>query len=347
MKFDPNQASTPDSGVFGLPFTEENAQLIIIPVPWEATTSYGAGTSKGPELVLEASKQVDLFDLETKRAYEAGYFMENISSDLLSINARTKELAQKIIEKGGNLEDSPELENVLETVNSNSEKVNDWLYKKTKEYLKKGKFVAVLGGDHASPYGAIKALLEEHDNNFGILHIDAHADLREAYEGFTWSHASVMYNVMTKLSPQKLIQVGIRDFSEQEYEFIQKHDKIECYFDQYLKHRLHLGERWLEICQNIISDLPQNVYISFDVDGFEPNLCPNTGTPVPGGLSFDQVTALLKVLVESGRKIVGFDLNEVSGGDTNNRWDAIVGARTLYKLCGWSMISNGYYKLDA
>jgi len=341
ISFDPNAAATSDSGVFGLPFTEENSALVLIPVPWEATTSYGEGTSKGPKAILEASRQVDLFDVETGKPYEAGICMLPESQEVRSWNKTARDIAQKIIEVGGVAEGASKLAEEAYQVNGYSNKVNDFVYSETKRLLKAGKITGVVGGDHSVPYGTIKALAEKYPG-FGILHFDAHSDLRVAYEGFTHSHASIMYNVMQDLkSVGKLVQVGIRDFCEQEFDYIQSSKgRIRAFFDSGLVRSKFEGQPWLKICQQIVQELPKDVYISFDIDGLDPSLCPNTGTPVPGGLSFQEATALIREVVRSGRRIVGFDLNEVAPGENDGEWNANVGARLLYKLCGWTLVSQ-------
>jgi agmatinase len=329
--FDPNTAASEDSGIFGLPFTADQSRLVIIPVPWEATTSYGGGTSLGPALVLEASRQVDLFDLETKKAYECGYYMDEIPKEILELNFEAK----RAVETG-----NPTL------VNEYSQQLNKWVHSQADLWLKKGKIVAVLGGDHSSPFGLTECLGERLNGKFGILHIDAHADLRKCYQGHEHSHASIMNNVMnSKNKPAKLIQVGIRDFCEEEFEMIQSRSDIETHFDVNLQKALMEGRNWKTLCDEIVEELPKNVYISFDIDGLDPALCPDTGTPVPGGLSFAQAAMLIRTVVEQGKTIVGFDLNEVSGGKDSNEWNGNIGARILYKLCGWTMISNGFYKV--
>jgi agmatinase len=329
--FDPNSAAAEDSGIFGLPCTAEQSKLVIIPVPWEATTSYGAGTSLGPELVLQASRQVDLFDLETKKAYECGYYMEAIPSEILDLNREAKRAVDTV---------NPRL------VNEYSLQLNKWVHAKADLWLKKGKVVAVLGGDHSSPFGLIECLGERLNGKFGVLHIDAHADLRKRYQGHEHSHASIMNNVMNSQNkPQKLIQVGIRDFCEEEFEVIQSRSDIETHFDINLQKAMMEGRTWKTLCEEIVEELPKNVYISFDIDGLDPALCPDTGTPVPGGLSFSQATMLIRTVVDQGKTIVGFDLNEVSGGASSNEWNGNIGARILYKLCGWTMVSNGLYKV--
>ncbi|MDP1828509.1 MAG: agmatinase family protein [Archangium sp.] len=337
-KFDPNAAAPLDSGVFGLPFTPEEAKVVLVPVPFEATTSYGGGTADGPEAILEASKQVDLFDLDTGRPYEPGISMLPMPGDVRAWNDEAKRLAAPIVESGG-LEVDPV---ALAKVNALSEKMNDWVYQTTKHWLDAGKIVGVVGGDHSTPFGCIKAYAEKYPN-LGVLHLDAHADLRDAYEGFTWSHASIMFNVMKHVpGVKKLVQVGIRDFGEAEHSMIRDSDgRIHTFFDARLSRARLDGMPWREQVDSIVAELPQHVYLSWDIDGLEPTLCPNTGTPVPGGLSFAQAVALLEGLVRAGKKIVGFDLNEVSPGASGGDWDGNVGARLLYKMIGWTLMSQG------
>jgi agmatinase len=335
-KFDPNAAASKDSGIFGLPYSIEEAKLVLIPVPWEVTTSYGGGTSHGPEAIFEASKQVDLFDFDLGNFYEAGIAMTKIPQVILQWNHDARELAEIVI-NADELTDESILESSLNEVNDYSARLNDYVYSESKKYLDQGKMIGLVGGDHSTPFGAIKALLEKYPN-MGILHIDAHADLRDAYEGFEHSHASIMHNVITKTAISKLVQVGIRDFCEEEYQFIQQqHAKIKTFFDAELYEQKMNGKGWSTLCDDIIQHLPKEVYLSFDIDGLDPRFCPNTGTPVPGGLDFQEAIYLIKKVVQSGRKIIGFDLNEVSPGHADGEWDANVGARILYKLCGYTL----------
>lgn len=345
--FDPNAAASPDSGIFGLPFTETDAKLILIPVPWEATTSYGSGTASGPESIFEASKQVDLFDYELGNFFMLGIAMLSAAPEILEWNALGRVAAEPIITAGGAGEDLA-LQTLLTQVNGYSVKVNESVYYHTRRCLEQGKIVGIVGGDHSTPFGAIQAYLERYPN-MGILHIDAHADLRCAYEGFVYSHASIMYNVVTQTTLPKLVQVGIRDFCEAEFELIQANKgRITTFFDADLAARRFSGESWMQICDQIVAQLPQEVYVSFDIDGLNPVFCPHTGTPVPGGLEFNEAVFLLRRVIDSGRKIIGFDLTEVapakteslSEHDTSAEWDANVGARLLYKLCGWALASR-------
>lgn len=346
IQFDPSLSASPDFGIFGIPTTEENSKLILIPVPWEVTTSYGAGASLGPALIRNASSQIDLFDLETKKSYEAGYHMLDIPEHLASLNNKLKAKAQEVIALRTDMsEDTAKIEALCQEVNTGCAEMTDWVFKTTKSYLEKNKLIGLIGGDHSTPFGAIKAISEKHKGNFGVLHIDAHADLRNAYQGFTQSHASIMFNVMNdKLKPKKLVQLGIRDFCEEEHDMTQNREDIKTFFDLELKNRALKGESWDSICNDIIKELPENVYISFDIDGLDPVFCPNTGTPVPGGMTIDQVFYLFNKLISANKKLVGFDLNEVSTGGASleeaSEWDGNVGARVLYKLCGWSIVSE-------
>jgi agmatinase len=199
--------------------------------------------------------------------------------------------------------------------------------------------VALLGGDHSTPLGFYKAIGEKF-GEFGILQIDAHCDLREGYEGFVYSHASIMYNALNEVpNLKKLVQIGIRDYSQVEADFIeQTGDRIVTYFDRDIRTRQYEGETFKQITEEIIRHLPDKVYISFDIDGLDPKLCPNTGTPVQGGFETEQVFYLFNKLRQSGKQIIGFDLCEVSWSESG--WDANVGARILFKLCNMLVANN-------
>ena len=334
--------------IFGLETPLNSAQLVLIPVPWEVTASYGSGTSSGPELVFEASSQVDLYDIEVKNAYECGYYMLPVPKKMKLENVQLRKEALKINKTLQNLQAlSPSQQKIQDKINAANDRMIDYVYTNTKEILKNGKAFGVLGGDHSVPYGAIKALSEHLDGNFGVLHIDAHLDLRDAYLGYQHSHASIMNNVANlPKAPKKIVQFGIRDFCEEEVQFMDdRSQKFKTYFDLTTKKELLGGRSWIDICKEAISELPDQIYISFDIDGLDPTLCPNTGTPVPGGLSFEQALTLFSTIHDMGKKIVGFDLVEVSGGNEKNNpnaeWNGNVGARMLFKLCGWAMVTQG------
>jgi agmatinase len=292
--------------------------------------------------VYQASKQVDLFDVETGRPYEAGIAMLPIPEVIAAWNRQARAEAEKVIAVGGRVEGDAELMKALARVNELSDAVNESVYRTVVSMLDRGKLVALVGGDHATPYGAIRACAERWPG-MGILHIDAHADLRRAYEGFVWSHASIMNNVIERLDGvSKLVQVGIRDLSEEEYVAIESSSgRIRAWFDALLARAKFDGEPWSKLVERIVSELPEKVYLSFDIDGLDPTLCPHTGTPVPGGLSFQEAIALIAGVARSGRTIVGVDVNEVVPGPEGDEWDGNVGARILYKLIGWMLVSNG------
>lgn len=339
--FDQNGVALKNAGLFGLPFTMEESEVVIIPVPWDVTVSYSDGTSNAPEALLWASKQVDLYYAGLKDAWKMGIAMGDVPMEWMDLNKHYRKKAQEVIDKleSGFSEDSPEILGLVREINEQCAELVEYVQSRSLKQLEEGKLVAVLGGDHSSPLGLIRALAEKHDS-FGILQVDAHADLRVAYEGFTYSHASIMYNALQLENVSKLVSVGLRDVCEDEMDMIfNSNERIVGYFDEQLKNKAFAGETWQSVCNSIISDLPQKVYISFDIDGLEPSLCPNTGTPVPGGLTFEQAVYLVKQVVTSGRTIIGFDLCEV--GPSETEWDTNVGARLLYHLCNQMGASNG------
>lgn len=335
--FDPNSVGLKDNNIFGLPTTEETAALIIIPAPWEVTVSYRAGTAKGPEQVMEASLQVDLYDPDGVDEWKKGYYMLPIDKSIENKSAYLRSCSELIIgalSEGTAINCNTQLCNKLIEVNEGGIYFRDWLKELSLKYINEGKKVVLLGGDHSTPLGYIQALATQY-NDFGVLQIDAHADLREAYEHFTYSHASIMYNVLKEV-PQvsKLVQVGIRDYCDEELAIITENPRVKTFFDKDIKEAMYEGATWKDMVEQIIDSLPQHVYLSFDIDGLDPKLCPNTGTPVPGGFEVDQIFYLFKKIKECGKQIIGFDLNEVSSGENfDDSIDPLVGARVLYKMC--------------
>lgn len=329
---DPNAKASADDGIFGLPFLEKNSKVVYLPIPWDVTTSYLAGTSKGPLAILAASPQIDFYDLNFKDTYKAGLFMKKPDAWINKNNLTARKIAQKIIDT--------DTKKDIEKVNKASSELNERIYQEVKSLLKKKQMAVIVGGDHSTPFGSIKAYAEKYPG-MGILHIDAHSDTRDAYMGFTDSHASIMRNVSEKISGvKKIVQVGIRDFCEEEFNYTKKNKKFDVFFDQEISKRKIEGESFKKIADEIISKLPQNVYISFDIDGLDPRFCPHTGTPVPGGLDYPEIIYLITALVNSGKQLVGFDLVEVGP----NEWDGNVGMRLLYKMTGAALKSQGLLK---
>jgi agmatinase len=336
--FDQNSAAVKGSNLYGLPFTAEESDIVILPVPWEVTVSYATGTADGPQAILDASMQVDLFDSDAPQAWKVGFHLLPINEELAEQSTELRDRAEKHIELISNGEAPDPDSEALLSINEACENMVKFVEIETAKWLEQGKIVGLLGGDHSTPLGFIHALSRKH-NDFGILQIDAHCDLRIAYEDFEYSHASIMYNALKSPQISKLVQVGIRDYCEQEVDVIrQSNGRIVTYFDENLKTESYEGKTWKQQVEEIIAHLPQKVYISFDIDGLQPGLCPNTGTPVAGGLEFAQAVYLLRKVTESGRTIIGFDLNEVAPGE--DEWDANVGARLLYKLCVFAGKSN-------
>lgn len=315
--------------------------MVVVPVPFAATTSYGGGAENGPGAVLAASRQIDLYDAETGRPYEVGIAMLPEPAEVRAWHDEARALAAAVIEAGGRVAGDADLARALTRVNDLSARANDHLHAVTARLLAQGKLVAVVGGDHAAPYGAIRACAEARPG-FGVLHLDAHADLRDAFEGFTWSHASIMANVVDRLpGVAKLVQVGLRDMSEDERAKIDgSGGRIVAFYDHDLARREFEGEPWARTVDAVVATLPERVWLSFDIDGLDPTLCPHTGTPVPGGLSFRQACALVAGVARSGRTIVGVDLDEVVPGPDGDEWDGNVGARLLYKMIGWMLVSQ-------
>jgi agmatinase len=345
-QFDPNGVSSFPS-IFGLPFDEETADLIIIPVPWEVTVSYSSGTADGPEAILNASAQVDLYESDIHDAWKMGIYMLPIPTDLADRSSSFRILARNYInwlESGSPAEESERFAAVPEIINNASKEMNDWVYEQARNYREKGKLVALVGGDHSTPLGLIKALAEEH-TSFGILQIDAHADLRKAYENFEYSHASISYNALKLPQISKLVQVGIRDFCQAEAITAKENNRITTFYDKDIKENLYEGKAWKVICDDIVDQLPNDVYVTIDIDGLDPKLCPNTGTPVAGGFEMEQVMYLMKQVVKSGKKIIGFDLVEVAPGPEGDEWDGNVGARILYRMSNLLGASQGKLNL--
>jgi agmatinase len=347
--FDPNEPASKASGIFGLPHLEDQAAIVLIPVAWEATTSYGGGAAAGPGAIFDASRQVDLFDLDVDRPYAAGIYMLANEPSISAWNVTAKAAAQEVITHYGELPAAEE-HALLAVVNQHSEQVNAYVRLQTTRLLRSGKIVGIVGGDHSVPFGAFDAIGAEL-GEFGILHVDAHSDTRKAYEGFEYSHASIMYNALESIPAiTRIVQVGIRDVCEQEIAYCQRQgERVRMVTDRELQRRLQKGESFASFAKDCVASLPSRVWVSFDIDGLDPQLCPHTGTPVPGGLSFAQAVGVLRELASSGRTIVGFDLNEVAPNQTDesDEWDANVGARMLYKLCAFTLASQGCCKLMA
>ncbi len=340
LEFDPNSVAEKGK-LFGLPGRLEEANIVVIPVPWEVTVSYTSGTADAPQAILEASAQVDLYQADVRDAWRMGLQLASIDASIYKKSKDHRLIAKNYIrwlEDGSPKEDAERFASVPSIVDKACADMVEWVKMESLKFIDQGKIVSVLGGDHSTPLGLMQALASRH-SSFGVLQIDAHADLRNAYEGFKYSHASISYNALKLPQISKMVQVGIRDYCEEEADYIRSAgSRIKVFFDKNIKQRQFEGASWQSICDEIINELPHKVYITFDIDGLDPKLCPNTGTPVPGGFELEQVLYLFQQIVKSGRTIIGFDLNEVSPGD--NEWNGNVGARALYRMAALTAVSN-------
>lgn len=347
--FDPSAAAAADSGIFGLPHGAAVAAVHVLPAPFDATASYRKGAWKGPAAILRASRQVDLFDLEHGRPYEAGIWMAPDDGGAIeALNRRASPPADVVIEAGGDVTGDARLEGALAEVDALGARVNELVLARTLEVYDRGALPALVGGDHSTPFGAIAAAARRHPG-LGVLHFDAHADLRVAYEGFAWSHASIMDNVLRRIDGvARLVQVGVRDLCEEERDAIDASGgRVRTLYDRDWQ-RAKLERTDLRaLVRSHLAHLPREVWISFDIDGLDPVLCPNTGTPVPGGLAWGETMLWLDELATSGRRVVGLDLNEVNPGPDwepahtlGDAWDAIVGARLLYRLIATALATR-------
>ncbi|MEM6642629.1 MAG: arginase family protein [Bacteroidota bacterium] len=318
--------------IFGLPYGVGEADLVFIPVHQDVTTSFVDGTSKSPDIILQESTQIDLSLPQIEKPWELKMAMDDrlVPKGQNEIFRGRAKNVIAALEKGK----IPDQEQVA-FVNDWCSNICDLVESRSIQLLEEDKIPAVIGGDHASPLGLIKALAKT--QSFGILQIDAHMDLRDTYEGFEYSHASIMNKALENPSISKLVQVGIRDFCEEEERVVQKaKGRIMVYYDEKIFQDKQEGSSWFQQCSDIIEHLPAFVYVSFDLDGLEPSLCPCTGTPVPGGLQFYEAVTLMERVVQSGRIIIGFDVCEAGP----KPWDANVAARIIYRIATLAGVSK-------
>lgn len=264
-----------------------HAQIVIVPVPFDQTSTYQQGSDKGPEALIEASRNMELYDVETKEEV----YLKGIFTD-------------------------------LPIIAGTSEKMLEDTYRRVLEWIKKGKFVCTLGGEHAISYAPIRAHAE-HYGALTVLQLDAHADLQPAYEGNPWSHASVMARVHEIPQVTKVVSVGIRSMSSEENAHV---DAANTFF----AHQLDQHGVWMD---DVIEKLENPVYITFDLDAFDSGIMPSTGTPEPGGLNWNQTMQFLKRVMQE-RQVVGFDVVELCPQAGNHAPDYLA-AKLVYKMLNY------------
>lgn len=263
----------------------EHAKIVLIPVPYDGTSTWQKGADNGPKAFLEASENMELYDIETdSEVYKNGiYLTESI------------------------------------TVNATPEAMADAVHQETKSYIKKNKFVTIFGGEHSISIGTIRAF-NEMFSNLTVLHIDAHADLRKSYEGSSCNHACAVYEASQN---SNLIQVGIRSMDIKE-KSVMDLDKT------YFAHDMAIDDSWMD---SAIDQMTDNVFITFDLDAFDPSILPSTGTPEPGGLLWYETLDFLKQ-VFADKKVVGFDIVELCPNDVDKSSDFLA-AKLYYKMLSY------------
>ena len=266
----------------------ETAKVVLIPVPYDGTSTWGKGADKGPEAFLEASENMELYDIETDtEVYQQGIH-----------------ITQPITE------------------NSSPESMVKAVHKTTKEYIKRNKFVTLFGGEHSISIGSIRAFNECFDN-LTVLHIDAHADLRESYDGTKYNHACAVHEASQTTN---LVQVGIRSMDEIEKTFM---DTEKTFF----AHDMVNDDYWMD---KVVEALTDNVFITFDLDAFDPSIMPSTGTPEPGGLLWYETLEFLKQVFEE-KNVVGFDMVELCPS-ANGKSSDFLAAKLYYKMLSYKFM---------
>jgi agmatinase len=260
----------------------EKAKYVLIPVPYDGTSTYIKGCDKGPEAIIEASDSIELYDPQFGiEAYKSGIHTDRFHFDLTSPEAMVQSV-----------------------------------YDRVNYFLSKKKLVGLLGGEHSVSIGAIKAISKKY-TNLSVLQIDAHADLRDEYQGSVYNHACVMRRAQEYA---KVIQVGIRNVCIEEKVNIMEENI-------FYAHNIHNNSNWMK---GALDQLTENVYLTIDLDGFDPGIMPATGTPLPGGLSWYMVIDFIKLLCQS-KKIVGFDVVELCP-QTGQHASNVLAATLVYKI---------------
>ena len=268
----------------------ESSKIVLIPVPYDGTSTWQKGSDKGPDAFLNASENMELYDIETdSEVYKEGIYL-------------TEPIAE----------------------NQSPESVVNAVHAVTKDYIKRNKFVTLLGGEHSISIGSIRAFHECFDN-LTVLQIDAHADLRKEYNGSVYNHACAVYEA-SKMT--NLVQVGIRSMDSSEKRVMDM-DKV------FFAHDMAYDDYWTDKVIDLCSD---NVFITFDLDAFDPSIMPSTGTPEPGGLFWYETLDFLKSVFER-KNVVGFDIVELCPNE-NEKSSDFLAAKLYYKMLSYKFKSG-------
>ena len=338
-RFDPNGVIPDNGNYFGIPLDPEDAALVLISAPWDVTVSARGGCSYAPDAIIEASRRVDFFEPMAPYSWRKGIATAPVDYSIQDLSHRLRSDAERVMrvhDIGSTPYDKLVYERRLRRINEGSQTMVENIYQQSKRWLDRGKIVGLVGGDQSTAYGHIRAVAEHH-HNIGILHIDSGCDLIERYQGFEHSHASIMHNVLRDIDGVKrIVGVGVRAFKPVEWERALSDDRIRLFTGQSIWSKHFEGVAWASICEDIINELPENVYVSLDIDGLTIECSPHTGSLVAGGLRFPEVVYLLGKIVDSGCKIVGFDLTEVVP-DFADKTDAAIASRLLYNMCAMAL----------
>ena len=339
-KFDPNGAIPDNGNYFGIPLEPEEAALVLISAPWDLSLKVRNGSSFAPDAIIEASRSVDFFEPMAPNSWRKGIATVPIDYTIQDLSHRLRSDAERIVKvydrQGATTFDNLVYERSVRRVNDGYQTLNDNIYEQSMTWLKRGKIVGLVGGDQSVAYGHIRAIAE-HYGSLGVLHIDSSCNLKRCHQGMEFSHASVMYNVLRDVPQvERLVGVGVRAFSPEEWQRAESDSRITLFTGQSLWSRHFEGTPWATVVNEIVESLPQYVYISLDINGLTLECSPHNGMVVAGGLRFPEIIYLLDKIVESGRKIVGFDLSEVVP-DVEDKTDAEIASRLLYNICSMAL----------
>ncbi len=274
-----------------------NSKVVILQAPYEHSVSYGEGTAYGPSGILDASAYVEFYDDE---------FDRELCNEIGIATAVPIDFHDKV-----------------------DEEALDLLYRSVKDHLEENKFVVTLGGEHTISIAPIKAHFEKYPD-MSILHFDAHSDLRKEYEGSKYSHASAFARVIDFFPPHKLTQVGIRAQCIEESKLI-KRESINTFYASSIRRGVY-GDNWQKF---VVDSLSDEIYISFDVDFFDPSIMPSTGTPEPDGFLYNETLEIFREIVRQEKQIIGFDVVELAPVEGISHPD-ITTARLIYKMLNYA-----------